>query len=249
MALLICAGVVISSADVQASTRGGQVTSVLLWAGAVWAGVYAANGDDNQDNGSCAVPFKRDNNFPFLVFKDGKKDRVIWASVPAAATAAAVLWITSYYTPSHRYECAIQERKTLNQNVLFKYQVTRENIEQIMKVAGAAASALPLVSIFLVLVDMDRKLTELISELDIALKDTGDYSTLGIQIASFLDQLHEDRLRIRESEHVVKNVNPDAWSKQWEIHNGNMMKDKEIEAMKELANRPQMHYGFNYHNR
>jgi len=40
----------------------------------------------------------------------------------------------------------------------------------------------------------------------------------------------------------VKNADKDTWQKQWETHNSNQMREKEIFALKEIANAPQIHF-------
>jgi len=106
---------------------------------------------------------------------------------------------------------------------------------------------MPLVTLFLQLSDIDKTLSKVIGELEIALRDLSDSSPLSLQVSDLLDDLHKDRLRVRQSEHAVKNSNPAAWEEQWRLYNQNKMKQREIAAMQAIASRPQVHYGVNYH--
>lgn len=235
LALLICVGVAVSSSQVHAITGWSRLKHMIGWSTVVGALTYAA-----QDFNDLSSPIRNtDGEWRFV---PNQEIRTYKAGGASALTAISLAWMTSYYTPDYRFDWAVEELNNLKKSVLFNYSVTSKNLKDISVAAGAESSGLPLVAVFLELARMDKKLTELISELEIALKDMGSASTLGIQISSLLDQLHADRVRIRESEHVVKNVDREAWAKQWEIHNGNQMKEKEIAAMKEVAGRPQLHF-------
>ncbi len=240
LALLICVGVVVSSSQVHAITAWGRLKHMVAWSAVVGALAYAA-----QDFKDLSSPISKnaDNNNEWNLV-DSK--RTYKAGGALALTAVSIAWMTSYYTPEYRFDWAVEERNNLK-SVLFKHRVTAKNLKAISIRVGAESSGLPLVAVFLELTRMDTKLTELISELEIALKDTETLSTFGSEINRLLGQLHVDRVRIRESEHVVKNVDPVAWEKQWKIHNGNQMKEKEIAAMKEIANKPQFHIQHNTH--
>jgi hypothetical protein len=242
LALLICVGVAVSSSHMHAITGWGRLKHMLGWSATVGAVVYGFQGlEEKSFDAVCRCPFGWSKDGLSFTSKNCKQ-RVKIASAPAILTAVSVAWMTSHYTPSYRFDWALKELNNLKKRVLFNYSVKEKNIKEISVAAGAESSGLPLVAVFLELAGMDKKLTELISELEIALKDTGASSSLGIQISNLLDQLHVDRVRIRESEYVVKNVDPEAWAKQWEIHNGNQMKEKEIAAMKEIASKPQLHF-------
>ncbi len=243
LALLICMGVVVSSSQMHAITAWGQLKHILGWSTTVGVLAYSYQGWEDPGNGPCTCPFgwnKHTGRFEFVNSVCEKRVKI--ALLPLSLTALSVAWMTSYYTPDYRFDWTLKELNSLKKSVLFNHPVTSKNLKEISVAAGAESSGLPLVAVFLELTSMDKKLTQLISELEIALKDTGSSSTLGIQISSLLDQLHADRVRIRESEHVVKNVDPEAWAKQWKIHNGNQMKEKEIAAMKEIASTPQLHF-------
>ncbi len=242
LALLICVGVAVSGSQVHAITGWRRLRHMIGWSTTVGALTYAIQGLEDSNNGVCAWPFDWDKTKKRLSVKLELRRRVKIASVPAALTVISVGWMTSYYTPGYRFDWARKERDDLKKFVLFNYSVKAKNLRDISVAAGAESSGLPLVAVFLQLKSMDKKLTELISELEIALKDTGTSSTFGIQISSLLDQLHEDIVRIRESEFVVKNVDKEAWGKQWEIHNANQIEEKKITAMKEIASKPQLHF-------
>ncbi len=233
LALLICVGVAVSSSQVHAITAWGRLKHTVAWSAVVGALAYAA-----QDFKDLSSPISKntDNEWDFV---DSK--RTYKAGGALALTAASIAWMTSYYTPEYRFDWAVEERNNLK-SVLFKHRVTAKNLKAISIRVGAESSGLPLVAVFLELARMDKKLTELISELEIALKDTETSSTFGREINRLLGQLHVDRVRIRESEHVVKNVDPVAWEKQWKIHNSNLRKAEKIAVMKEIANKPQLHF-------
>ncbi len=241
LALLICVGVAVSSSQVHAITAWGRLTHMFGWSMVAGGLAYVA-----QDSNDLACPIRKDKGLSFFIY-DHQKTRTYKAGGVSAVIAASVMWMTFYFTPDYRFDWTLKELNNLKKSVLFNYPVTSKNLKEIRVAAGAESSGLPLVAVFLELAGMDKKLTQLISELEIALKDTGTSSTLGIQIRTLLEQLHIDRVRIRESEYVVKNDDPETWEKQWKIHNGNKMREKEIAAMKEIANTPQLHFQHHTH--
>ena len=241
LALLICMGVVASSSNLEAITGFGRLKSMAGWGTAVGAVLYGWLGllDDEK---ICPCPFEKNGEGEWTI-KDDLKCRYYSGTGAGVTTALFVHWLTSYYTPSYRYEWAIKERDTLSKGVLFNHGVTRNNIKDMMVASGAESSPLQYVAMFLRLSDMDKKLSNLKNELEIALKDAGDGSVLGIQISHLIDQIDCDLIRIRESEHTVKNYDSVAWTKQWEIHTHTQLKEKQIAAMSQ----PNVNYHLAYH--
>jgi len=165
--------------------------------------------------------------------------------VPGVAMAGLIGWITSYYTPHYRYKWAQAERADLSKSVLYSYRITRENVTQISIASGAESTGLPLVTLFLGLSSIDKSIGYMIEELERAAQEVKASSALGVKIKTLLNDLYEDRMRVRESSHVVKNIDKHSWQKQWEMHNSNQMKEREISAIKEIANKPQVHLNHN----
>ncbi len=258
---LICVGLVLSNSSVEAITGSGRFKSMMGYGIAAGTALYAylgllAKGEifpypiEKIEKEGLLVESEKIiaesgdilSGFRYRI-KDGLKNR-FYGSVGAGVTTAMFIhWVTSYYTPSYRYEWAIKERDSLAKSVLFNNHVTHENIKDMMIASGAESSPLQYVAIFLRLSDIDKKLSGLKSELETALKDVADGSMLSIQITNLLDQIDTDLIRIRESEHNVKSYDSQTWAKQWEIHTSTQLKEKQIAAM----NKPQMNYHVGYY--
>lgn len=236
--LLIGMGVVISSFQLEAITFKSRLKHMIGWgaaASAAWYG-YQVKGETNYLPGTFDFTSRKWNWTP-----GAHKSAVRGSIIPGVATAAFIGWLTSYYTPPYRYKWAQAERADLSKSILFSYRITRENLKQVSIASGAESTGLPLVTLFLGLSSIDKILGYLIAELESASQELKVSSSLGTKIKTLLNDLYEDRVRIRESSHAVKNIDKFSWQKQWEMHNGNQMREKEIEAMKEIANKPQMH--------
>ncbi len=239
LALLMCLGVVISHSNVQALTAGARFKFSLMAMAAAFGGTYY---HQNKKENPFPLPWAREGNGSLKY-----RDKLAPAAIPGGIAGLAFLWMSSYFSPEYRHQWAMRKRDDLKKKILFNYGITSKNLKEMSIASGAESRGMPLVTLFLQLSDIDRTLSKVIAELEIALQDVSDSSPLSLQVSDLLDDLHKDRLRIRQSEHAVKNSNPASWEEQWRLYNQNKMKQREIAAMHEIAARPQVHYGFNYH--
>lgn len=230
--------------NIHAITTPSRIKQMAVWGAAAAAGWYGWRIKDT----SSFIPIEiRDFAQRDITWKSQAHKSAVYRSIiPGGAMAAFVGWITSYYTAQYRYKWAQAERVGLSKSVLFSYRITDENLTQISIASGAESTGLPLVTLFLGLSSIDTCIGNMIDELEIAAQEIKASSQLSIKIKTVLNDLYEDRVRVRENSHVVKNVDKYAWQKQWEMHNSNQMKEKEIAAIKEVASKPQVH--FNHHS-
>lgn len=237
--LLVCMGVVASNFQIEAITLKSRIRHMAGWAAATSAAWYAFQIKDE----TCYVPgYATFSPFKLKWTSRAHRSAAHGSIIPGVISAACIGWISSYYTPKYRYKWAMYERTDLTKSVLFSYRITEKNLSRISITSGAESTGLPLVTLFLGLSRVDKTLGYLIEELEIASSEVKHSSSLGTKIKRLLDDLYKDRVRVRESSHVVKNVDKRAWQKQWEIHNSNQMREKEIAAMKEIASTPQVHF-------
>ena len=237
IALFVLIGLIAS--PLCAITRASRLKHMAVWGMASAAAWYGWDVKDEITYRPGSVDFdKRD----FRWTSSRHKKAIYGSFIPGISMAAFIEWVTSYYTSHYRYKWAQAERADLSKSVLFSYRITRENLTQIAIASGAESTGLPLVTLFLGLSSIDKAIGHMIDELESAAKEVKSSSSLGIKIKSLLNDLYEDRVRVRENSHVVKNVDKQSWQKQWEMHNGNQMKEKEIAAMKEIASKPQVHF-------
>ncbi|MFC1870635.1 hypothetical protein ACFLXW_00015 [Candidatus Dependentiae bacterium] len=238
--ILICVGIVSSST--YPITLNSRLKHMAAWGAAVSAACYGYQVRDN----ACYYPVRISLESHDWDWRSPSHKKMARGSIaPGVAMAGLIGWITSYYTPHYRYKWAQAERADLSKSVLFSYRITRENVTQISIASGAESTGLPLVTLFLGLSFIDKSIGYMIEELERAAQEVKASSALGVKIKTLLNDLYEDRMRVRESSHLVKNIDKRSWQKQWEMHNSNQMKEKEISAMKEIANKPQVH--FNHH--
>lgn len=246
LALLICMGVVVSSSQLEAITTWSRIKNMSGWGVVAGTAAYFAAGlKEFGGNGElCPSLFeeKEDGNDIKSLVPE-VKSRLKSSAAAASVMAAFVCWATSYCTATHRYKWAIAKRSEIENKTLFGHEITSHNFQQISIATGAESTPLSLVTLHLELANLDNSLSDIKNNLEIAGKDAGEGSTLGYQVKQLLDRVNDDLLRIRSSQYFIKNDNPKLWQRQWEMHKGTELKEKEIAAM----HAPQMHYGLQYH--
>ncbi len=231
MALLICLGVGISSSHVEAITTWGRFSSMLKWG--LGTGIVAYGvANIGQENDVCACPLSE--SWELTSAKKTRKSLKI-GGIVGGLTSVFTLWITGYWTPTHRLNCAHKERAKIENTTLFNHVITSDNIHQISMTTGAESSPLPLVILHLELAKIDSKLSNIKEELEKALNDVYEYSDLAGSIKCFLNQTNDDLARIRHSEYVVKNDDQKAWENQWAMHQGTELKQQQIAIEREKA--------------
>ncbi|HLE76176.1 MAG TPA: hypothetical protein VI521_00220 [Candidatus Babeliales bacterium] len=236
--VLACMGLSFGNVQLEAITLRSRLRNMAGWAAVTSVAWY---GFQVKDETRYMPGMVQTNPLQWTWTSHAHEKAAQGSILPAALTAAWVGWITSYYTPEYRFKWASSERATISKSILFNYQVTEANIKEISIASGAESTGLPLVTLFLTLCHIDKTLGYLIDELEIASSEVRAHSSLSAKISRLLDDLYTDRVRIRESSHTVKNLDTKSWQKQWEIHNSNQMQEKQLAAMYQIANKPQMH--------